>query len=190
MNHNLEFATLDINEINPAIYNPRDITEESFIGLKKSISEFGLVDPFIVNKITNNLVGGHQRLKAAKELGFKKVPVVFIEVSNTREKALNITLNNPKISGHYTDALNKILDDIKFESPDFDFEGLKIDELKNFIVHNEWNSDFTSVEKSGENLNGIFAKIIIEVPQEKKEDILEFIKEKFLEAGFDDCNIK
>ena len=79
-----------------AEYNPRQLTKEQHAQLKDSIQRFGLVDPLIVNKNKdrdNILVGGHQRLRIAKELGIKKVPCVEVDLSLDQEKELNIRLN-------------------------------------------------------------------------------------------------
>ncbi|MFI5342849.1 MAG: ParB N-terminal domain-containing protein [Chlamydiales bacterium] len=185
-----ETALVDIKKIKPVDYNPRDITDDSYEGLKNSIKEFGMVEPFIVNKVTGNLMGGHQRLRAAQELKFKKVPVVYVNVSNVKEKVLNITLNNPKIRGYFTSDLQKVLDTIKFDLPNFDMEAMRFDGLNAFIMNKEWNSNFTAVEKAGENLDGITAKIIVTCPQEMKEEIVSFLNEKITEADFEDVNVK
>ena len=65
---------------------------------KQSIKRFGLVDPIIINSAPNRkyiVIGGHQRLKVAKKLGFKKVPVVELDISDlNKEKELNLRLNS------------------------------------------------------------------------------------------------
>jgi hypothetical protein len=120
-----------ITELRPAPYNPRDIQEGAFYGLMESLKKFGLVDPLIVNKRTGLMVGGHQRLKAAEALGWTEVPTVEVDLSPAEEKALNVTLNNQKISGTYTDALQELLEEIQadVDFPDDDFAKLKFDDL-------------------------------------------------------------
>ena len=57
---------------------------------------FGLVDPLIVNKNKerkNILVGGHQRLRIAKEMGVESIPCVEVDLTLDQEKELNIRLN-------------------------------------------------------------------------------------------------
>jgi len=82
-----------IEEIKPAEYNPRQANEKQYNDLKGSIKKFGLVDPLIVNKRNHRLIGGHFRLRVAKDLGFKKVPVVFLDLDAKAEKELNLRLN-------------------------------------------------------------------------------------------------
>ena len=79
-----------------AEYNPRQLTKDQYKGLRDSIERFGLVDPIIVNKHKdrkNIVVGGHQRLRIAKELGYKSVSCVEVELTPEKEKELNIRLN-------------------------------------------------------------------------------------------------
>lgn len=61
---------IEVSKINPAAYNPRmDLqpNDPEYQKLKKSIEEFGYIDPLIWNERTGNLVGGHQRYKILLE---------------------------------------------------------------------------------------------------------------------------
>jgi DNA modification methylase len=84
------------NDLIMAEYNPRQLTKDQYAQLKDSLTRFGLVDPLIVNKHKsrkNILVGGHQRLKIAKEMGMDKIPCVEVDLPLDQEKELNIRLN-------------------------------------------------------------------------------------------------
>ena len=48
-----------LNQLNPADYNPRRISNEAMEGLKKSLDRFGCVEPIVVNT----------RVKAAENRG-------------------------------------------------------------------------------------------------------------------------
>jgi len=92
----LKIHYIPINDLIPAEYNPRQMTEKQVKDLTESIKRFGLVDPLIVNKHPerkNIIIGGHMRWKIAKELGIDIVPCVFIEVDEQQEKELNLRLN-------------------------------------------------------------------------------------------------
>ena len=83
----------DINSLISAEYNPRQLTKDQYQNIKDSISRFGIVDPIIVNKNKdrkNIIIGGHQRIKVAKDLKIKKVPCLEIDLSLDREKELNV----------------------------------------------------------------------------------------------------
>jgi len=88
---------IDVNQLQPAAYNPRKWSDEATSGLKESINRFGLVDPIIVNSAQerkNVVIGGHFRLKVAKDLGYKEIPVVYVNIPDIdREKELNLRLN-------------------------------------------------------------------------------------------------
>lgn len=122
-------AEVDPRTLKAATYNPREITAEAFEALKGSLRQFGFVDPAIVNSRTGVLVGGHQRVKAAIDLGMATVPVVWIDVDETTEKALNVTLNNFKIGGFYTEGLQDILCELTELLPVGSFVEVGLDRL-------------------------------------------------------------
>ena len=118
----------------PADYNPRkDLKpgDAEYEKLKRSIEQFGYVEPVIWNKTTGRVVGGHQRLKVLMDMGMTEVDCVVVEMDEDKEKALNIALN--KISGDWDkDKLALLIADL--QSADFDvsltgFEPAEIDAL-------------------------------------------------------------
>jgi len=136
---NMIIKKMKIGLIKPSSYNPRVMTEEEFNNLKQNIKEFGFVDPLIINK-DNSLVGGHQRLKALKELGYKDVEVIVVNLSKAKEKLLNISLN--KISGDWDyDLLNKVIGEI--DKIDYKFTGFTEKELEG--LNNMF--DYTSLQE-------------------------------------------
>ena len=95
-NGHITTAQYSISDLIFAEYNPRELTKDQHQDLKDSITRFGLVDPLIVNihkERKNILVGGHQRLRIAKELGYKDVPCVEVDLTPEKEKELNVRLN-------------------------------------------------------------------------------------------------
>lgn len=115
----------------PADYNPRkDLKPEDkeYEKLKRSIDEFGYVDPLIWNKRTSRLVGGHQRLKVLKDMGIDEVDVVVVDMDEEKEKALNVALN--KISGDWDkDKLMLLITDLQGENFDVSLTGFDPEEL-------------------------------------------------------------
>ena len=86
----------EINSLIFAEYNPRQLTKDQYQNLKDSISRFGLVDPIIVNSNKdrkNIIVGGHQRVKVAKDMDIEFVPVLEVDLTYEKERELNIRLN-------------------------------------------------------------------------------------------------
>ena len=125
-----ELKVLPVSVLKPAEYNPRKKLkpgDKEYKKIKASIEEFGFADPLVVNA-DMTIIGGHQRLTVAIDLGYTEVPCAVVDVDKTREKALNIALN--KITGQWDDemlaALLKDLDVVQFNT---DLTGFEKDEI-------------------------------------------------------------
>jgi len=106
-----------IAELNPAEYNPRQLTDKQYKQLKKSLKTFGCVEPVVVNKNPMRkdvIIGGHQRCKVWADLGNDTIPTVEIELGEAEEMELNVRLN--KNTGEF---------DFDMLSSYFDMEVLK-----------------------------------------------------------------
>lgn len=94
---NLKIEYVPITQLKPAQYNPRKWNEDTTKQLTESIKRYGLVDPIICNSAENRkniVIGGHFRLHIAKQLGYKEIPVVYLNIPDIeKEKELNIRLN-------------------------------------------------------------------------------------------------
>jgi DNA modification methylase len=126
-NPNLQTVYVNIDELIKADYNPRTWDEKALNDLKTSIKKFGLVDPVIANNAKNRkniVIGGHMRIEAAKSLGIKQMPVVYLDIPDLeKEKELNLRLN--KNQGEFDFKLlanfaEDFLADIGFESEELD----------------------------------------------------------------------
>ena len=118
----------------PADYNPRkDLKpgDPEYEKLKRSLEQFGYVEPAIWNKTTGRVVGGHQRLKVLIDIGITEVECVVVELTEDKEKALNIALN--KISGDWDkDKLAVLIADLQGTAFDVSltgFDAAEIDDL-------------------------------------------------------------
>lgn len=145
-----------INDLIPASYNPRkDLkpSDKEYQKIKTSIETFGYVEPIIVN-YDFTIVGGHQRLKVLKDLGFKEVDVVQIDVDKSQEKALNIALN--KISGEWDfEMLESLLQELRDEDFDISLTGFDLDEIQSILEGDEISEpkeDDFDVESELENV--------------------------------------
>lgn len=120
-----------VTDLIPADYNPRkDLKpgDKEYEKLKRSIHEFGYVDPLIWNQQTGRLIGGHQRLKVLKDMGIEDVDVVIVDMNEEKEKALNVALN--KISGDWDkDKLMLLITDLQGEDFDVSLTGFDPEEL-------------------------------------------------------------
>lgn len=88
---------VSVEQLQPATYNPRTNTDKQANELKKSLNSFDVVEPIIVNSAPtrkNIIIGGHFRWRVAKELGYKEIPVIYVNIPNVqKEKELNLRLN-------------------------------------------------------------------------------------------------
>ena len=78
---------IDVNKLMPNFYQPRqDFNQEKMDELKESIKAHGIIQPIIVRESTEGyeIVAGERRLKAAKEIGLKKVPVIIRQFNNLK----------------------------------------------------------------------------------------------------------
>lgn len=124
----INYVRMSLEELNPAGYNPRTIGEEAFDGLRANIEEFGLVQPIVWNKRTGNVVGGHQRLEVLKGEGVVAAMVCQVDLPLGREKALNVALNNPHITGEYDESLQDLLQEIQQDDREL-FRDIHLDKL-------------------------------------------------------------
>lgn len=167
----MEIREININEINPALYNPRKNLQpgdSEYDKLKKSILAFDMIEPLVWNKRTGNLVGGHQRLKVLKELGYTKVEVSVVDLDAKKEKALNLALN--KIQGEWDfPKLKDLLEEL--DTGDFDIEitGFDLKELEDLMTQfHVWQPDGDLLEGVGD----LTRRVIITFRDEMEE--LEF----------------
>jgi DNA modification methylase len=129
----IRIEQLPINDLRPDPANPRRISDQELETLTRSISEFGLIDPIIARREDKMVIGGHQRLLAARKLGYKTVPVVLADLTVEQAHLLNIALN--KISGSFDqELLARLLKELQ-EVPNIDLSlsGFEDDELKKLL---------------------------------------------------------
>ncbi len=135
-------------DVDPAAYNPRRISDDELEGLRESLKTFGLVQQLIVNKRTKDrgwpkgsrptLVGGHQRMRVLELEGEEDAYFVEVDLDETDEKALNVTLNNPEIQGRFDgESLAVVLKDIEEARGREYYERLRMDEVEVFIPNTE-----------------------------------------------------
>ena len=97
MNTNLNMQTVPIDRLKPAKYNPRkDLKpgDPAYEKIKRSLHDFGYVDPIVWNEVTGNIVGGHQRFKVLKAEGATEVDCVVVHIDKDNIGSAKSIINN------------------------------------------------------------------------------------------------
>ncbi|MCK9362111.1 MAG: site-specific DNA-methyltransferase [Syntrophales bacterium] len=131
----MQFRTMKFADLIPADYNPRKALkpgDREYEKLRRSLEEFGCVDPLVWNLRTGRIVGGHQRLTVMLDLGWTEGDVSVVDLPEEKEKALNIALN--KISGEWDmDRLRELLVDLEASDLDVTLTGFDTEELADIM---------------------------------------------------------
>lgn len=118
----MKIEKININELKAADYNPRkDLVpeDEEYQHIKNSIKNFGYIEPIVVNERNGIIVGGHQRAKVLKDLGYSEVECIFVNLNEQEEKAANVSLNSATGSWD-EEKLKELLQEItEFNMSDF-----------------------------------------------------------------------
>lgn len=149
---------MPIEMLKPAKYNPRkdlkpgDLAYEK---IKRSLHDFGYVDPIVWNEVTGNIVGGHQRYKVLKAEGATEVDCVVVHIENpSDEKALNIALN--KATGDWEPtALADLLQDLQSAGYDLGatgFDAAEVDDLFSKVHDKDVHDDDCEIDPETVNV--------------------------------------
>ena len=124
----LKIEYVDINSIKPYKNNAKLHPAEQIEQIKKSIEQFGMDDPIGIWK--DEIVEGHGRLIACKELGYTEVPIIRLDhLTDEERKAYTLAHNKLTMNSDFDiDILNVELEDIvNIDMSDFGFENIDID---------------------------------------------------------------
>ena len=191
----MNINVVNIDTLIPAEYNPRIELKPGmpeYEKLKNSIQEFGYVEPIIVNDRTGKVIGGHQRINVLKDLGYKEVEVVHVDLDDAHEKALNVALN--KISGNWdAEKLEDLLRDINLNTDlDVEFTGFDNDELATIFggsvdLPEDLDDYFRGLTEQEEQKKAEKNKIYIHIGKDIKIEISDTeysnIKAQYKEVG-------
>lgn len=173
----MEIRKIPIEELAPALYNPRlelQPGNPAYEKLKRSIETFGYVEPIIFNEQTGRVVGGHQRLNVLRDLGETMADCVVVDLCEADEKALNVALN--KISGEWDmPKLKDLLEDIDNGAYDITLTGFDMDEIEKLMT--QFAPDSEDIDSAKDStLSGIFLsidKVKVPITEEERTALLE-----------------
>ncbi len=133
----LRIIQVSVASLRPFPGNPRIMSASKMQKLLRSIQRFGLVEPLVVRGSDWLVIGGNQRLEAARTAGLKTVPAVLVELSDAEAKALNLALN--KIQGEWDlPKLGELLEGLT-DLPDLDVNltGFDLPEIDSLLAELE-----------------------------------------------------
>lgn len=127
--NNLIINQIDVEKIKPYDNNAKMHDQSQIDAVAKSIEQFGFVQPIVIDK-SFNIVIGHCRYLASKNLGLTEVPCVIVEeLSEEQVSALRLADNKLNESEWDTELLKLCLEDIAtIDMSDFGFDAVFDDE--------------------------------------------------------------
>lgn len=126
-----EVQEVSIENLVPYEKNAKIHNEEQLEKIGKSIQEFGFVNPCLIDK-DYNIIAGHGRVMAAKKIGMKAVPCVFIEGMSEEQRRAYIIADNRlgELADWDMEMVNMELKDLQMEGFDIDLTGFDLEDLE------------------------------------------------------------
>ena len=131
----MNVKTIPLAEIHPYANNPRK-NDEAVAGVAASIKRFGFLIPMVIDR-NGEIICGHTRYKAAKQLGLKEVPCVIAdELTEDEIRAFRLADNKVSEKASWDmDLLPVELAGIMLPMEDFGFESISPDDFEeNFVL--------------------------------------------------------
>lgn len=178
MSNKLKVEYIKTGELNPYPNNAKLHPAEQIEQIKRSIEQFGFNDPIAVWK-DNEVIEGHGRLLAAKEMALDKVPVIRLDSLNDEErKAYMIAHNKLTMNTSFdTDVLGIELTEImdKFDFTELGFGDFELSMLTEDFTPEEYDNEM--VQKYAEHEDEYLAKkrIIVTYTEEQEQALADML---------------
>lgn len=146
---NLKVEYVGLNEIVPYSMNSKLHPAEQIEQIKKSIEQFGFRDP--IGVWNGEIVEGHGRFIAAKELGIKTIPIIRLDDLSDEERRAYALVHNQLTmnSGFNFDLLQEELDSLSIDMSDFGFDKMEEEAAATGDVGQTTGSNFNYSEQYG-----------------------------------------
>src|SRR3984885_10950824 len=133
-----------IDRLIPRATNPRTHSREQVAQIAASIKEFGWTNPILVGA-EDDVLAGHARLAAARQLGMEEVPVIVLgHLSEAQRRALVIADNQLALNAGWSEEMLRLELQVLQEA-DYDLNLLGFDdmELARLLAQQEGTEGFT-----------------------------------------------
>ena len=151
----LKIEEIPIDELVPYENNAKKHTREQIDAVEASIKEFGFRNPVIVWRNADGhpeVVAGHARVTAAKNIGMQKVPCVSCDdLTDAQRRALTLVDNQTTMmTGWDFDTLNYELDTLcgEFDMSDFGFDTTGAADIDNLFTEEGEQKDDSPAPKT------------------------------------------
>lgn len=139
--------------------NARMHPDKNKKAIRASLEQFGQVEPLIVQKNSNIVIGGNGRLEVMRDLGYLTADIVYVDLSDTERKALGVALNRTSDLAEWnSEQLGNLVHEIKYT----DDENINIDDM------------IASISVSSKEMDKLLAASSYENPDLKNEDEQDF----------------
>lgn len=139
---NLQEVAIDL--LVPYERNAKKHPDEQIEKLQASIREFGFVSPCLIDK-DYNIIAGHGRVMAAKQMGLERVPCVLIEGLTEEQRRAYILADNrlTELGGWDMDAVKIELEDLALDDFDITLTGFDFDfaDEDTEVIDDEYDAD-------------------------------------------------
>lgn len=178
---NLKIENISINEITEYENNAKEHPEWQIEQIANSIQEFGFNDPIAINA-DNQIIEGHGRLLAAKQLGLTEIPcIVLTGLTEVQERAYIIAHNKIVMNTDFDiDRLQYELNALKVEDFDLELTGFseyEIEKLNYSALDEIKENDYSSFSNEVNKNSATFA-VTLQFKKENEKEVTDFIKEK------------
>src|SRR3954447_15356069 len=138
MNINIQIERWPLDRLIPRVTNPRTHSPEQIAQLAASIQEWGWTNPILVGA-ENDVIAGHARLRAARQLDMTEVPVIQLgHLSEAQRRALVIADNQLALNSGWDEELLRVELAILQEADfNLDLVGFEDDELARLLVQHD-----------------------------------------------------
>ena len=126
----MKIERVKVDSLLPDPSNARQHSNKNLDAIKASLKKFEQVEPLVVQRGTNVVIGGNGRLAAMKELGIEDTEVHYLDVDNTTAKALGIALNRTAETASWDmDILGDTLQGLREDEWDLGDIGFELDDM-------------------------------------------------------------
>lgn len=187
----MEIKEIKTDELIPYANNPR-FNDGAVDKVAESIKQFGFKVPIVIDA-NKEIIAGHTRLKAAKELGFEKVPCIIADdLSPEQVKAFRLADNKvAEFADWDFDLLESELSGLgDFNMEDFGFETNLIED--EYLEDDDYERpEIKFTEELGEESNYIVLKFDTDVDWLRLETLFQLPRVKALDSkeGFERIGI-